>query len=133
VAARSDARDRLVQAAIDLIWNASYGAVSVDAICERAEVRKGSFYHFFASKDDLVVAALEAHWNTRRPLLDEIFSAARPPLERLRRYFAYVVERQTEVRGQRDRCQGAVGDPLAAALSRERAARCPGGGRHPAR
>ena len=105
---RSDARDRLIQAAIDLIWTSSYGSVSVDAICERAEVRKGSFYHFFASKDELVVAALEAHWDTRKPILDDIFSASRPPLERLQRYFAYVVERQTQVRGQYGRVLGCL-------------------------
>lgn len=104
--ARGDARDRLVQAAIDLIWTSSYGAVSVDAICERADVRKGSFYHFFASKDDLVVAALDAHWETRRPVLDDVFSPSRPPLERLRRYFAYVLERQGEIKGTYGRVLG---------------------------
>lgn len=103
---RSDARERLIQATIDLIWTASYGAVSVDAICERAQVRKGSFYHFFASKDELVVAALDAHWSSRRPILDEIFSASRPPLERLDRYFAYVVERQGAVKAQYGRVLG---------------------------
>lgn len=103
---RSDTRERLIQATIDLIWTASYGAVSVDAICERAQVRKGSFYHFFASKDELVVAALDAHWSSRRPILDEIFSASRPPLERLARYFAYVVERQSAVRAQYGRVLG---------------------------
>lgn len=103
---RSDARDRLIQATIDLVWTASYGAVSVDAICERAGVRKGSFYHFFASKDELVVAALDSHWSARRPRLDEIFSPSHPPLERLARYFAYVVERQAEVRAQYGRVLG---------------------------
>lgn len=103
---RSDARERLVQAAIDLIWTSSYGAVSVDAICERADVRKGSFYHFFASKDELVVAALSAHWEIRRPFLDDVFSASRSPIDRLGRYFAYVVERQTTVKAQYGRVLG---------------------------
>lgn len=103
---RSDARDRLVQAAIDLIWTSSYGAISVDAICERAQVRKGSFYHFFASKDELVVAALDAHWSARRPLLDDIFSPSRPPMERLDRYFAYLLERQRGVKEQYGRVLG---------------------------
>lgn len=103
---RTDARERLVQATIDLIWTASYGAVSVDAICERGGVRKGSFYHFFASKDDLVVAALDAHWQSRRPILDDIFSPVRPPLERLERYFKYVVERQEAVRATYGRVLG---------------------------
>ncbi|WAS96919.1 TetR/AcrR family transcriptional regulator [Nannocystis punicea] len=103
---RGDARDRLIQAAIDLIWTSSYGAVSVDAICERAQVRKGSFYHFFASKDDLVVAALDTHWSSRRPVLDDVFSASRAPLERLQRYFTHIGERQGEVRGQYGRVLG---------------------------
>lgn len=103
---RSDARDRLIQATIDLVWTSSYGAVSVDAICERAQVRKGSFYHFFASKDELVVAALDTHWGARRQQLDEIFSASRPPLERLTRYFAYVVERQSAIQAQYGRVLG---------------------------
>lgn len=104
--ARGDARDRLIQAAIDLIWTSSYGAVSVDAICDRADVRKGSFYHFFASKDDLVVAALDAHWQTRRPVLDDVFSPSRPPLDRLRNYFAYVHRRQSEIKANYGRVLG---------------------------
>src|SRR6476661_1077004 len=93
----STARARLIQATIDLIWTDSYGAVSVDAICERARVKKGSFYHFFKSKDELVIAALDAHWEARKPVLDNLFAASRPPLDRLRDYFASVCERQTEL------------------------------------
>jgi TetR/AcrR family transcriptional regulator, transcriptional repressor for nem operon len=102
----SDARERLIAATIDLIWPTSYGAVGVDAICEKAGVKKGSFYHFFASKDELVVAALDAHWEARRIVFDRIFSPSVPPLERLRGYFAHVVERQTEVRKKYGRILG---------------------------
>src|SRR3954447_7222689 len=94
----SDARERLIQATIDLIWTESYGAVSVDAICDRAGVKKGSFYHFFKSKDDLVLAALEHHWQGRRPILDGVFSPVKPPLDRLHDYFHYVETRQNEVK-----------------------------------
>jgi AcrR family transcriptional regulator len=38
---------------MDLIWENSNGATSVDAICQRAVVRKGSFYYFFKSKSQL--------------------------------------------------------------------------------
>jgi TetR/AcrR family transcriptional regulator, transcriptional repressor for nem operon len=93
----STARERLVQATIDLLWTESYGAVSVDAICERAGVKKGSFYHFFKSKDALVIAALDAHWEARKPTLEKLFAATRPPLERLRAYFESVNERQMEL------------------------------------
>jgi TetR/AcrR family transcriptional repressor of nem operon len=109
----SDARERLVEAAIDLLWSTSYGAVGVDAICEAAGVKKGSFYHFFASKDDLVVAALDAHWESRRTALDAIFSPSLPPLERLDRYFAHVLERQTSVRARYGRVLGCFHNSVA--------------------
>lgn len=89
-------RDKLIQVAFDLIWDQSYGAVSVGDICERAGVLKGSFYHFFQSKADLVVAAYEQHWNEKRPHMDRIFSAQVPPLERIRKWceFAYSVQQE---------------------------------------
>jgi TetR/AcrR family transcriptional repressor of nem operon len=96
----SDARQRLLDAGIDLIWQQSFGTVSVDAICERAKVKKGSFYHFFRSKDDLVLAALDAHWDLRRANLDRLFSPTVPTLQRLRTYFASVYARQMETRAR---------------------------------
>ena len=39
----SDADQRLKQAALDLMWEESYGAVTIDDICQRADVKKGSF------------------------------------------------------------------------------------------
>lgn len=97
---RTDARDRLLQAAIDLIWASSYGAVSVDAICERADVRKGSFYHFFDCKASLAEAALEEEWSKYRPKLDAIFSASIPPLERIRQHCEFSIDEQKDLEEQ---------------------------------
>jgi len=90
----SDAKERLLQAALDLIWSSSYGSVSVDDICAQAGVKKGSFYHFFPSKADLALAAYEAHWEEKRPLLDSIFSPQVPPMERLSRWCQSVADSQ---------------------------------------
>ena len=87
-------KQRLLDTAIQLIWEQSYGAVSVDHICERAGAQKGSFYHFFASKSELAVAAIEAHWQHRQPELDRIFAPATPPLERLAQYCDSVYRQQ---------------------------------------
>jgi TetR/AcrR family transcriptional repressor of nem operon len=92
----SIAREKLLQVAFDLIWQQSYGAVSVDDICERAEVKKGSFYHFFPSKSDLAVAAYEEHWQQCQPKYDRIFSPLVPPLERLDSYCRMIYEGQRE-------------------------------------
>jgi TetR/AcrR family transcriptional repressor of nem operon len=91
-----DTKEKLLQVAFDLIWNQSYGSVSVDQICERADVNKGSFYHFFPSKSDLAVAAYEEHWREKQPELDRIFSPQIPPLERLELWCQHVVERQKQ-------------------------------------
>jgi TetR/AcrR family transcriptional repressor of nem operon len=90
----SDTKEKLLQVAFDLIWNQSYGSVSVDHICERAHVNKGSFYHFFASKSDLAVEAYEENWREKQPELDRIFSPQVPPLERLERWCGHIRQRQ---------------------------------------
>ncbi len=92
----SDAKERLLQVAFDLIWDSSYNTVSVDQICERAGVNKGSFYYYFKSKEELAVAAYEEHWREKQPELDRIFSAQVPPLERLSRWCQYLYERQRQ-------------------------------------
>lgn len=93
-------RDRIVQVAFDMIWDKGSGAVSVGDICERAGVNKGSFYHFFESKSDLIIAAHEYFWNEKRPEMDRIFSPQTPPLERLHKWCEYVYEGQRAKAGQ---------------------------------
>jgi TetR/AcrR family transcriptional repressor of nem operon len=105
---QSDAGERLMQAAMDLIWEHSYGSTSVDAICERAGAKKGSFYHFFPSKSALAVKALEADWRRKKARMDEIFSPTVPPLERLREYFEHVYRGQSKTHGE---CGAVLGCP----------------------
>jgi TetR/AcrR family transcriptional repressor of nem operon len=115
----SDARERLLHATIDLVWQSSYGAVGVDAICEKAGVKKGSFYHFFPSKDHLVIAALDHVWETRRPVFDAIFSPVNPPLERLERYLAQLFIRQSEVKRECGRVLGCFFNSIGTECIRE--------------
>jgi TetR/AcrR family transcriptional repressor of nem operon len=91
-----DSKLRLLQTAHELIWRQSYGSVGVDQICEQSGVKKGSFYHFFRSKSELTVAAYENYWEQSRLVLDRIFSAQVPPLERLDAYFENIRRSQTE-------------------------------------
>jgi TetR/AcrR family transcriptional regulator, transcriptional repressor for nem operon len=86
-----------MDAAHELIWSYSYGAVTIEAICERAQVKKGSFYYFFDSKVDLAVAAINAWYDERRRTMEAILPAGTPPLERLGRYLDLVVENQMKV------------------------------------
>ena len=63
---RDDTHERLIEAAIWLLGSEPYPAVGVKAICDRAGVNKGSFYHFFKSKEDLSIAALDRSWERFR-------------------------------------------------------------------
>jgi TetR/AcrR family transcriptional repressor of nem operon len=92
----SETKRKLLETAVELIWQSSYGAVSVDDICTKAGVNKGSFYYAFKSKSDLAVAALERFWETKRPLMDQIFSPLVPPVERLKNYCDLIIEDQNE-------------------------------------
>jgi TetR/AcrR family transcriptional repressor of nem operon len=97
----SDADERLKDAALALIWEESYGAVTIDDICTRADVKKGSFYYFFNSKAELAVAALEKLWATQwKPRLDSTFSSSVEPLTRLTTYLTnfYISQVETKAR-----------------------------------
>lgn len=59
--AKVDTRTKLLTAAYSLMLSKGYPATSVDEICEAAGVSKGSFYHFFKSKQELTIAVLEFH------------------------------------------------------------------------
>jgi len=91
-----DTKQILIDTALALIWMNSYGSVSVDDICKAAQVKKGSFYHFFPSKVDLALAAMDQSKEETRKLFDVIFSASVPPLERFQKMVDLVIEKQTE-------------------------------------
>lgn len=99
----SDARERLLEATFNLIWQQGYSAVGVEAICRTAGVRKGSFYHYFSSKADLAAAAMESHWQSFRPYLDGLFNSSVPPLESLQTYF-FDIYRSSAEKQQRGEC-----------------------------
>src|SRR6266566_8906422 len=91
----SDARQRLIEAAKEVIYAHSYEAVSVDELCAAASVTKSSFYHFFSSKQDLVLAAIESQWQWfEQTILTPTFSHHLPPQERILLFFDLVLERQ---------------------------------------
>ena len=82
-----DSRTKILDAALYVIRAKGYSAARVEDICEAAGLTKGSFFHHFASKEDLALAAAE-HFSA---FADGIFTAApyqalSDPLERLLGY-----------------------------------------------
>lgn len=95
--ATTSTKDRLIETARDLIWRNSYNAVSVDDICAAADVKKGSFYHFFPSKAHLALATMDSCMQEMKADYNEIFSKDRPPIERFRMMARHVFEHQSEI------------------------------------
>ena len=94
-------------AVLRLMWEESYGAVTIDDICQKAEVKKGSFYYFFESKSDLAIAALDRLWNEQmKPELDTQFSSSVEPLQRIVNYLEAMVAKQVESQKKSGRVLG---------------------------
>lgn len=62
----SEAKEKLIDSAINLIGQRSYSAVGVQELCDHAGVKKGSFYHFFDSKKELTIRSLDIMWQMYR-------------------------------------------------------------------
>lgn len=66
---RRDRRIRqILTTAAELIGEHGYEGISLDDVAERLDVTKGSLYHYFPGKDELVTAAIEVlgeDWTTR--------------------------------------------------------------------
>lgn len=80
-------REKLIQTALELIWQSSYGSVSVDDICKTADVRKGSFYHHFESKAALAVAAIDAYKQDNQESWNELKEGSQLLSSRLNTFF----------------------------------------------
>lgn len=84
------ARDKILAAAFTVIRTKGYAATTVDDLCAAAGVTKGAFFHHFASKEALGVAAAN-HWSE----VTGAFFAGAPyhthadPLDRVLGYIAF--------------------------------------------
>ena len=79
-----------MEAALSVIRQKGYSSSSVDELCAQAGVTKGAFFHHFASKDSLAVAAAQ-HWSEVTGVLFEAapYHAHRDPLDRVIGYLDF--------------------------------------------
>ncbi len=94
---KKPSRELLLEAATELIRTKGYTSTTVDDLCEKAGVSKGTFFHNFSSKEDLAVAAAN-RWSE---ITSEFFRLApyhqhNDPLERV---LGYVRFRKEILRG----------------------------------
>jgi len=77
-------RDRLLDVAMRLFWLKGYGATSIADILHEAGANAGSLYHFFPTKQDLLLAVLERYRQGIGPmLLEPAWEGVDDPIERV--------------------------------------------------
>ncbi len=94
---KKDTRQILIDTAKTMLWSVGYGAVSVDDLCRAAGIQKGSFYHYFASKQGLALTALEEHFSkTVEPALTRAFAANIPFEQQIDALADFLIEQKKQ-------------------------------------
>jgi TetR/AcrR family transcriptional repressor of nem operon len=116
---RDPASERLIASATALFTARSYGSVGVQELCETADVRRGSFYYHFRSKQELALAALDAEWDSlRTEIFEPAFGQDLAPFVAFSRFWDLLHEHAIT----RTRKLGMFGGSLLVSLAQEMAA-----------
>jgi AcrR family transcriptional regulator len=93
---RQRTRARLIEAAAEVIGEKGYERASLEEIAARAGMTRGAFYGNFESKDELLLALVEARWRPVAPSL----RAGAPFREQMRILGGAVADAADERRSQ---------------------------------
>ena len=81
---RSSSQERIIEAAVWLFYANGYSATGVAEILKKAKVNSGSFYFFFKSKEELLMAVLDWYLENLEPILIRpVYEATDDPIERV--------------------------------------------------
>ncbi len=90
---KAPTKRKLLEAAQQLMLAKGFPATTLDEICAAAGVTKGSFFHYFAGKEDLGKAVLEHFMGGRFQAMQAApFLKKRDPLERVYGYVDFVIK-----------------------------------------
>lgn len=79
-----DTQTRIIDAAARLFHEQGYNATGISTILREAGVNSGSLYHFFPSKEALLVAVLDRYTHLLRPVvMDPVEASTTKPIERI--------------------------------------------------
>lgn len=96
VAKESDLRRAIVDAAVVLFSELGYSATSVQEIVEAAGVTKGAFYHYFESKESLLLEIHDVFLDFAVEQAREIVGLELTPIESISRFISELL-RQVEL------------------------------------
>lgn len=112
--ASNDTRHHIIETGADLIGQKGFGATGINAVLTAAGVPKGSFYHYFSSKNDFGLAVIDSFAEEYDATLDRILNDSRRScVDRLRAYFDTGFETMTSCEYTRGCLIGNLGQELA--------------------
>ena len=89
---RQDKRERLIDAACQVIYAHGVERTTLADIAAAAGIPLGNVYYYFKTKNDLIQAVVEAHLNEARAMLAAIEAAHATPRDRLKALFGALAE-----------------------------------------
>jgi len=84
-------RERLVESAFDLFLRQGFNRTSVSEIVAAANATKGAFYHYFSSKDDLLIDAHVEYLGVQIAVLKQVRAGGAPLDEQLQEVISRMV------------------------------------------
>lgn len=119
---KKDTKAEIIAVGTDLISIQGYNATGIDALLKRAGVPKGSFYHYFGSKEDFGLAVIDNFAQRYDRILDMFFDDENTtPLNRMRNYLETALSRLTQNQCSKGCLIGNLGQELADQNERFRA------------
>lgn len=113
-AGRSDTRRALVWCGTELLTERGFQVTGIEEILKRVGVPKGSFYHFFKSKDEFGAAVIENYVDYYARKMDRIFNdKSCSPLTRLKTFIDNAKHGMTKFDFKRGCLIGNLGQELA--------------------
>ena len=113
-AGRSDTRRALVWCGTELLTERGFQVTGIEEVLKRVGVPKGSFYHFFKSKDEFGAAVIQNYVAYYARKMDRIFdNTSNTPLTRLKAFVENAKHGMTRFDFRRGCLIGNLGQELA--------------------
>lgn len=98
-------RESLLEVGRELFITSSFNSVGLNDILRKAGIPKGSFYHYFDSKEDFGLQVVELYARENLQQLEaELADTSRPPYEQLKAFFSGGIEHFSDI----EFCQGCL-------------------------
>ncbi len=111
---KRDTKNEIITIGTELIAINGYNATGIDAVLKQAGVPKGSFYHYFGSKEDFGLAVIDHFAEDYHDKLSSfLLEQGVSPLQRIRNYLQHSSEKLSQAQCSKGCLIGNLGQELA--------------------